>query len=436
MPRKPRSLALILAVLVATVLVLSAGWLFSPPPKQTQRLPDGSLLTLEAVTLDQQVEVVQGNRLQSILFPVLPAPVKEHLDWKVRSHRSMQPGVLTFWTSRRSLTPDSGWFSSRRRAVAIDEHGCEAEAGVFPRSFTPNAPVVDEFWEASDFPRRGNRVGLRIYTLQPDGRWTRSAEFTAPNPAHGPYPQWKPEPLPAAHRSGDLAVTLTSLMTGLAPKEPWRAARPDEISQTMATFRIKQGGVPTTRWHTGMPRVYDATGNSWPPASGARYEGDELRVTFPGRLSPDEPAFKLSVPFERTFGPLPSFPPGELWNTGSLTLPPSGTARASTVSGTRRGTQLRLLRLDRKQTLLFGRRVDMLTAQVRVDGLRVGTRPTLIRALDERGRAAELQGHNMRGAVRYYHLVPPPGAKRLELTFVLFNPDPRSFEWTVKPIQR
>jgi len=156
-------------------------------------------------------------------------------------------------------------------------------------------------------------------------------------------------------------------------------------------------------------------------------------VNFPGRLWPDESAFKLRIPFERSFDRERTFAPEELWSTGSLDVDPSARTHPPWPSATRKGTRLRLL--------LGWEDNNVLVAAVQTQGLAPGVDLKLLRAVDERGRAVRTLGGGSdaamsNGSMRHFCLVMPAGARRLALTFVLFKRERRTLEWVVKPVQR
>src|SRR4051794_2820498 len=102
----PKSRQLLTAASAAALLVALGAvlWLGTRQPSASScRLPDGSVLTLEAITYGPQ-EVVRGSGLQRLLYAVLPAQTKQSSGCRV--YRSGAPDVLAFHILRRGGTAE------------------------------------------------------------------------------------------------------------------------------------------------------------------------------------------------------------------------------------------------------------------------------------------------------------------------------------------
>src|SRR5690242_3052271 len=87
--------------LTSLVLILAAAvWALvqEPAPLQEQRLPDGSLLRLEAVTTGIRHRFVCGRRWQRLLATLLPERMAGTLRGFVHERRGSGPGEIDFWT--------------------------------------------------------------------------------------------------------------------------------------------------------------------------------------------------------------------------------------------------------------------------------------------------------------------------------------------------
>jgi RNA polymerase sigma factor (sigma-70 family) len=176
------------------------------------------------------------------------------------------------------------------RVVTADESGNEFDT-VGNDTVGGEVSGGRQYWARSApvFPRRGKEVRLRLM----DGdRFL--AEFKIPNPDPGPHPQWKAEPLPARAATGDLEVILAEF-------------RADQTkSQTECVFNFREKNQPTTAWRVVALDLADATGNHWHAIQSAGkdlYRTNEtdgaVRSEFYGALWPGESAWKLRTELQR-----------------------------------------------------------------------------------------------------------------------------------------
>jgi hypothetical protein len=430
------SMAAIVAILAGTAWALSR----EPPPLAVHRLPDGTVLHLEAVTVGPQHRLVRGRYWQRFLAPLLPPAVRGRSGATVCTYLGSSPGAVIFWTTWETSSRFTDW----SRAVAFDEHGSQTEvtARAFQESVPPRGEKV-RGWVLPAFPRRGARLGLRLYV---HGYHYPVAEFAVPNPVRGPYPAWTPSPLPITRQQDALAFTLTELATGReAPRRLW--AWWGDRFWTHAAFRIQENGRPTDRWEPVGITLADATGNVLytrnlqVPVPLGRYRQDgatHLRVL--GNLPPDEAAWKLRAEFVPTRG----FAPAELWTMHDIAVPKGDGETRSAAMASWYGQQLHLVVRAWVRPWFRGKLyLDTQLAPL-VDGMRVG----LVRATDDRGRAclrlppgwldflpspAEAPRPQLEivspfrsylqaeywSAGANYELTPPADAKRLNLTFAV-----------------
>src|SRR5438046_378296 len=123
MRRSKRLLGLSLAALA--VVLGGAFWLMvaalSDPPPQRLRLPDGSIVTLEAVTYGKQ-KVLRGAWWRKLYYWILPDAQKDRAGCRVFT--GFRDGALTFHTYNLWSKP------GQRLAYitnALDEHGCQTD---------------------------------------------------------------------------------------------------------------------------------------------------------------------------------------------------------------------------------------------------------------------------------------------------------------------
>lgn len=410
-------LGLSLAALVAVLLLALWGLSLRPAPLQVVQLPNGE---------------------------ILPPAVAQRFGGEVYTQPA-PAGSLVFWVRCQGPNPDAGW---NLRASVLDEHGCTSRqaTGNFSSMGSRGTSVVNG-WSFSAFPRRGRTLRLRLMQPGPDySRSTPVGEFTVPNPAPGPYPQWTPEPLPATRRDGGLAVTLTRVLTDL-PQEAagasgpmrLRPLRPGEETWTRTTFRIEENGRASGRWYPVGLTVSDATSSTWQPGAYS-YGGSvgaeaQPHFAFEGSLWPDERAWRLRYEFSRKSG----FAPDELWTVRDVPVPRKGQRVPLGQSTPLGGTTLRL------KAIAGPGGPALAEMQFPSDGPQIGVevvaplqgqRLTLASAMDDRGhRLASLTPSGSSNSTYLFVLAPSDqparfqGARALDLTFALHRS--RYVEFTV-----
>ncbi len=422
MNRQLRSLVFLASLLVGVLLILGLGVLALGLRSHAQRLPDGTLLSLEAVTYGQQHQIVRGTWWQKLLNPFFSNETRNRLGMMFPTHRSAHPNTLVFWTLRELPRPMTARVIApwEARGVVFDEAGDEAETAV--RVMGAGAfygPPVVEAWEAGAFPRRGRRVGLRLYTRLPGGEWRPAAQFLAGNPSPGPHPVWPPRPLPITARQGKLAFTLTRFRTGVDAAGGPHAPSPVE-AWTEAILQVTEDGKPTTAWEPADVIVSDATGNIWKPDVCLHdWKEGVARLFFRGALWIHEPAWKLRVEC------VPGASSGAPWTVHGAALPPPSLFARSDQRIVRNGTTFRLMGISGEGgrapvPVGLAPKPDLPTAFVRLSPPRPGVRLRLARATDERSRPCALSRPQGGFIGQFgFRFQPPPGAKRLDLSFAI-----------------
>jgi hypothetical protein len=298
-------------------------------------MPDGTILTLEAVT--------SGKSRQQFEFQV-PNPKGGLRGWWEGPQKNgfsahAADGDSIIWLSRRD--PSSGaplgfeWWQS---CIALDEHGCEIEdhhagyhalgvgtnasvSGSRPFAPLPSRPYEKIVATSSFRPFRNAAptFKLRVY----DTSDALVAEFDAPTPATGSIPVWQPEPLPSTKQAGDLSVTLKQLYF-----EPTKFNGGSALMlRVLPKFEILRGGEPTTDWSTDQLFILDPLGNS--------------QLVWGCNLCPQEAAWKLRLQlFRKETAP---FDATETWTTSPVAVPATDTARAITGRSVVQGVTLESL---------------------------------------------------------------------------------------------
>jgi hypothetical protein len=451
--RRVEARPLILPAIVLTAVILAATvWALSrePPLLGIGRLPDGTELRLEAVTVGPRHCLIRGRYWQRLLAPLLPPSLRGQSGATVCTYRGGRPGAVVFWTTWDRSSPATDW----DRAVAFNEGGEETEATA--RAFYESVPPRGEKvrgWVVPAFPRRGGKLGLRIYAHH---QRDPVAEFVVPNPAPGPYPVWTASPLPATASDGPLAFALTELQCGdQAPRRLPPSYH--ERGWTHAAFRVSENGHPTDRWEPVRVCIMDATGNSLAPqfpwAEFRSRQHGETHLRFLGNLPRGEATWKLRAEFV----PIRGFAPGELWTVRGVTIPRGhrdGQA-GSTARWYGRPLHLRVRAMARPW------RQGSIDVDTRMEPLVEGLRVAMVRATDDRGRSCLPSGREWIDFLpspdeaprptlaidgpfgsyfypqywafgSYDELRPAADAKRVDLTYAVVRS--RFVQFTVKPM--
>jgi hypothetical protein len=143
----PRSLILPAAALVAAMV-----WALSrePPLLGECRLPDGTVLRLEAVTVGPQHCLVRGRYWQRLLAPLLPPSLRGRSGATICTYQGAAPGSVVFWTTWETSSRFTDW----ERAVAFDEHGSQVEATAVGVSAARSPPGPAPLRPAPPLPGR------------------------------------------------------------------------------------------------------------------------------------------------------------------------------------------------------------------------------------------------------------------------------------------
>lgn len=413
----------VLIILALTALVLLLGvtaWLLiqEPAPLQEQRLPDGSVIRLEAVSGGREHRYVGGARWKRLVGPRLPARLPDRMGWRVHAYRSRQPDTLVFWTARRVPPATS---AGHLRSAIFDEHGCHMEAFTVHQGIDLLEGSVIEAYALPAYPLRGPVIGLRIGLPAGGAGITPPAEFRLPNPTPRSYPRWKAEPLPIAHRDGDKAFALTELTAGLdGPGPSLRPAAPGAVTWSRASFRVAEAGRPSDGWTVAGLTLSDATGNMVEPDASSQYQHEgQAHFALQGGLCIEEPAWKMRVEFARQKG----FQPGELWTVRDVPITRRGTPADPSARFTRHGVTLRLLGITAAGAqpppdgVIMG---DGTTVYVQAPSSIEGLQFTLVRAADDQGRSVAGTRSIVSGSgVHGFGLQAARDARALDLTFAL-----------------
>ena len=297
------------------------------------------------------------------------------------------------------------------------------------------------------FPRRGTNVHLHLLDY---GK--AIAEFTIPNPAPGPHPEWTAQPIPVHQQDGNLEVTLTEFRSlHPAPKN----GEDPRTSRTECVFNIRENNRETTGWVPASFDLSDATGNHWRPSRTenspyrAKVENGGIRTQFLGALWPGEAAWKIRGEFKRVSG----FPENESLKMMHIRIPDPEEISEPQMQYDWNGALVQIVGVvgtNVQHEALIGTHKQLLANTERSRGcvtvalageiLSRNRRLTFISGTDEQGRAVDLKAFEEPGSLKDARLLPyslilqaPQGAH--EINLVVGVSENRVFEFVAKPEQ-
>jgi hypothetical protein len=325
-----------------------------------------------------------------------------------------------------------------KRIQIVDDDGSTFDAASDANTLNEPGEVI-QGWIFKAFPRRQKKVRCRFVYKATAGNYVSAVEMEIPNPAPGPHPQWRPEPLPAIKQDGDLSVTLLEFVSGLhheqdvEPKNQWYWIGRET---TRALFQVEQTGREHPPWKLQSLSIADATGNSWkasledPPNPPA---GQKLFAEFVDPLWPSEPAWKLRVEFSRTNG----FAPDELWTLADVPVPATNQEVTLDISHETNTTMLYILKIrgdGAEMTEPFRSLASTRTVSLVVGFKSTDHRLALVSVVDDQGRMIPFRRQFPSYDDFYsFGLDVPEGATTVNATFAIHRS--RFVEFTAKPRQ-
>lgn len=439
-----------------------------PPPSlgiASARMPDGSILVLEDVTYGTHTFQIELPPMPG--FSLFPARRVE----TVNSYGTTNGYAI--WLSRRDgQRPerylDFEWWA---RCVVVDENGWEVEdeypglrgignggstgtSGSRPLSVNSSGTRYERVIAHSALPRirhSGGTFKLRVYNF--DDELVAELDVRDPAPS-GPIPEWTPSPLPARASDGDLTLQLNNVTSQVYS---WQSSHgvEENVNINLAT-EFLQDGQKTEEWFVSSTLIADALGNE--------------SQTYGCRLSPFEPAWKLSVRAFRTS--TARFDDKEKWTAAELSLPEAdvgllisdsaavGTGPVSVgimalggsgaveysglgASGTNSsyGGQAgnESFNIDHDSPYSYPSPPAASTTRVncklphlvlKIEGMNPNQNLTLT-AVDDQGREVKTHGPYGIAEMQFFFFEPPEGAVSVTPTVVV--QDGRNFEFLVKP---
>jgi len=277
---------------------------------QSGRLLDGTQVVLQKVSYGTNHTGPKAPL--DGLFRHLPAEWSAKIRWNPGSarHGTTARSIFTFWLK---FSNPAGATQSIGYGIA-DENGFEAGmtftgpyGSYSPGGFSKNH--VGLVLGAGNFPHRSKKFFVRLYQQDGNGKRLRVAEFLIKNQGFQNFPAWKPGGLPIEQQTNGFAFLLVKAEVGVTPQGailPPYDLQAGEWSEF--SFRVSAQGQPSLGWVVNEMMISAATGKRLRVSAedkGAfngqfcRTEGDEIVCLHRWDFWPEEPAWKLSVHFER-----------------------------------------------------------------------------------------------------------------------------------------
>jgi hypothetical protein len=246
-------------------------------PVQSQRLPDGTVISIPKVSYGKVHRYNPGTVWEGMAAKILPAGLRIRFGIRDRNVAitNATDTIVLFVQAYRSNGTFSGapamptYFMSS--AVMQDDIGNDLPARNMYASLARSNVLVEAF----EIPLVSHtatelRLNLQHRDVKVPSAMPAETEFKFHNPAPRSIPRWRAQPLPLTNFAGDVAVELLELQTitnNTPHQERDSGIMLGQLTtlRTRARFRLLQNGAPTDRWEVGSLTVYDEDGNAFRP---------------------------------------------------------------------------------------------------------------------------------------------------------------------------
>ena len=291
-------------------------------------------------------------------------------------------------------------------------------------------------------PRRDPVIAVNFFFHASTGGVSQCGSLPFANPLYGAFPQWQPEPLPATHRAGDVAVTLEKVSTGHDQNTSIRGDRNNHFTlefgtnrvdgqnKTIALVRLRSLTDTNQTWLVASAEVSDATGNKARSTSFGFGSLDESYFSFEPGLWPGETAWKVRCEIKRAQG----FAPGETFVFHDIPFGSLGATNEIRCRTNFGGVTVTLDRVVRRapNTNSSWSTEDLSQAQFTTAVLSNGLHLDLVSARTDTGTNLECGAWSSSDKWRIYsYRNLPLEAKTVDFTFAVQRG--RWVEFTVKP---
>ena len=326
---------LLVALLLGAGVSLEVYLALRDPPRRTIVFPDGSMLTVLGASLGNQPFTID-KVWQRKLRRWLPAKLQGWLSVPFASlpkGRLPATNSLAVWFtyvdprgSNLITTSYARWAWMLAVPMADDGFRFGRSEARDSSSYAAGNVRVGQLWLGS-FPRRQSNFELQFF----DRDTHLLGSVSVPNPVKGPFPEWRPEPLPIVRTNGPLAITLLSVTE--TEQGSSRFTGRGGADQIRLTTSARMGVAWTYRLASADPAwrqaaIVDSL-VQWSDATGNE-----------GPLDYKEPAWKLALMFRSQIST--NYAESERFVLSGFKPPEPGTVQELTNEFVRLGVRFRL----------------------------------------------------------------------------------------------
>ena len=404
--------ALIVVFGVVLFVVLSEG-------SSVAVTADGRRIAIEKITFGTHHSFTQGKWWVRLLKPIRGerwAVQRGYSDVRITN----DVPALMVWTRWEGVHRLNAGVAVE--ATVLDETGIESELvlnrwNALPWSLSGGPGPQDGYvaWLFSNFPRRAEKIHLRIYDRDRQFVSTRqAAEIAFSNPARKRIAEWRGSGLPLIITTDNFQFALTSVQP--ASNALWRF-----------NFVVRTNGQPDYSWLIGGITATSASGNIFSTRSNlATTVATNLSFQLRGALWPEEPVWRFATEFFRAF----DFQPNELWTLTNIAIPTRALPFRLTTNFIAHANRQAEFTLESVPSFRPGVRRN---ANVSVRFEAADLHLFLLSASDDRGRQLEFEvDRGVPRMVYLFGLAIPAGAQSVNLTFAICRPTVVAFDAATK----
>ena len=414
---KQRRLLFIAALIVVLCVVLFVALSEGPPTAVTA---DGRRVAIEKITFGTHHSFTQGKWWVRLLKPIRGKSwAAQRGCYETRVTNDVP--ALVVWTRWEGLHRLNA--RGAVEATLVDENGIESELvlnrwNALPGSLSGGPGPQDGYvaWLFSNFPRRAQRIRLRIYGRDNRYALTQAVEIAFSNPTRRRFRDWNGSELPVVITTNNTQFTLSSVEK--TSNALWRLS-----------FHVRTNGVIDPSWVVGGVTVSSASGNLLASRSNLAVT-HTTNITFQlrGALWREEPVWRLATEFFRTT----DFQANELWTLTNVAIPTRTLPfqfATNLISHGNRPVDLKLESIPSSPPSPYRPRGIWRNANLYVRFEVPDEHLFLVEATDDQGR--QIKSEVDPGAPRtiyLFGLAIPAGAQSINLTFAICRPTVVTFD--------
>lgn len=270
--KSKKVVALILACLaIGAIAIVMMLVVRDSSNQRKQLLPDGSILTLNRVSVGGTIEIKHGRLAERLLGNAIPAKGIKIMSLKLvrptRLKLECPPGKSQL-AAEFKLIGTNAASNPLVRPAFYREFRCviRGESGIeYVQEFQPNEfrYYPDGYFGriiTSRYPRDSRRLWFRVErrkTQDQGGPWTSVAEFSIQNPVQPAPRQWTADPVNTAKKIDGLEIGLgqiTVATQAFSARDIWNHV-------VTTPFQVRSNGLLLTNWSAAYAKVEDASGN-------------------------------------------------------------------------------------------------------------------------------------------------------------------------------